>query len=188
MGTAPEAKSGRGTPPNLRGMRQQLDALDDLLEKMLHLPLPVVAERRDVVAAPGLRLAAPGDDVAEAGVDTPEAENTGAGEPADVLRLPTTPEVAMQNKLAAAESLLARAVDLGRGGESAGPPMPEPRLYPTMTMPGPTPAVLQVSQPTGTPVDETGPGDWRRLVLGWVGILLLLGAAGLALGRWLAQP
>lgn len=167
MSTPPQAKPESEGAPRLRLMREQLDDLDALLDKMLDLPLPAVAPSEPS----GPRLA-----VAE------EEDDPGLGAPPLLPLLPAPPSAeVLAVELAATEARLTPAA------ESPAPPMPPPPPARTMTF------LEQPMRPEFSPArvgheaDELPRPGWLLNGLGWLGILLLLGAAALTLGRWLAR-
>lgn len=200
--------------PRLRLMRDRLDELDALLDKMLALPLPTPEE------PPPLRLHEP-----EA---TGEPESTIQAEsPQPAAReLPEVPPA--EDDSSENFPLLAPAKDASPptthqtddGQEKAPTSAPEPATLrltadfdadlaatearlkaaapPSLSLqPVTTPSLsrtmMVLEQPLRSPSSQSPPVDdppptWWLNLLGWAGLLLLLAAAGLLLGRWLAQP
>jgi len=153
--------------PRLRLMREQLDDLDALLDKMLQLPLPVVTPRETT----GLRLAEAHEEGEDAGPETPPL----------LTFLPTPPpEETLAAELAAVEARLTPTAEV----EAA--PMPPPPLSRTMTFLE-QPMRPAAPAPASCDDEENSRPGWLLTGLGWLGILLLLGAAALTLGRWLAH-
>lgn len=214
MSTSFQAKSeDAAAEPRLRLMRDRLDELDALLDKMLALPLPTPE------GPPPLRLHEP-DPTGEPGATT-EAESTPAAVEASSPASPADDDGETTASLSLADHLPFAPGDQNRDGPEQGPavaaePPPirlatdfdadlaatearlaasasaSPSLHP-MTTATVSRTMMVLEQPLRSPLSPSSPSEdpppaWWLNLLGWSGLLLLLAAAALTLGRWLAQP
>jgi hypothetical protein len=179
-----------------REQRRRLDDLDTLLERLLAMPLPT---RLTVSAAHGLQVMA--DEIEPAlDLEPPAAAQppvAKAGKRHEIIVQATAPEAptaAHEGSVSSANADV-HALQAPVAGGEIKPPAP-------LSAPGGIASIAEspVAPPRPASLPRRGLAafddvasrpliwlglDWLKPALGWIGLLLLAGAAAMAIGSWL---